>query len=287
MGRALVIGSRGSALALVQSEQIADAIRKEANAEVTVRVFSTRGDEILDRPLPEIGGKGLFTLELEQALLAGEIDLAVHSLKDLPTEDPEGLVLGAIPARADARDALVGCSLEDLPTGCVVATGSLRRRSQLASARPDLKVIDIRGNVPTRLEKRDKGLCDATILAVAGLDRLGIERADIFPLAVSEMVPAVAQGALGVQCRADDAPLLSILAGVDDEETRLCVTGERAFLRQYGGGCNVPAGCHIRRVDRRFALDAVVSDEQGALRRFHCAGDDPTTMAMLAVDALA
>ena len=287
MDRALVIGTRGSALALVQSEQIADAVREQANVEVTLQVFSTRGDEVQDRPLPEIGGKGLFTLELEQALLAGTIDLAVHSLKDLPTEDPKGLILGAIPARADARDALVGCSPNSLRSGGVVATGSLRRRSQIASARPDLKLIDIRGNVPTRLAKRDNGLCDATILAVAGMARLGIDRADIYPFAVSEMVPAVGQGALGVQCRADDTQLLSLLARIDDDDTRVCVTGERVFLRQYGGGCNVPAGCHIRSDGQRFVLDAVVADDQGKLSRFNCVGEDPTAMALLAVEALA
>ena len=286
MDRSLVIGTRGSALALVQSEHIADAVRKLSNFRVTLRVLSTRGDQIRDRPLPEIGGKGLFTLELEQALLAGEIDFAVHSLKDLPTEDPDGLVLGAIPTRADPRDALVGCRLEHLGTGSVVATGSLRRKSQIGSARPDLKLVDIRGNVPTRLAKRDDGYCDATILAVAGLVRLGIERTDIPPFEVSEMVPAVGQGALGVQCRSDDAQLLSILAGIDDSETRLCVTGERSFLRRYGGGCNVPAGCHIRRVGQRFGLDAVVADDQGQLSRFNCIGEDPTAMARLAVDAL-
>ncbi len=247
MSEGLRLGTRGSRLALTQSQQVADAITAASGVEVELVTISTRGDRIQDRPLPEIGGKGLFTLELERALLDGSIDLAVHSLKDLPTEDPDGLVLGAIPVRVDARDALVGTTIEDLEAGAVVGSGSLRRRVQILAVRPDVQVSDIRGNVPTRLLKRDEGQYDATILAMAGLIRLGIERPDVNPLPVEVMVPAVGQGALGVQCRAGDARVLGVLALIEDSETRTAVAGERTFLSTYGGGCNVPAGCHIRR----------------------------------------
>jgi hydroxymethylbilane synthase len=241
----LRLGTRGSKLALTQSGQVGAAITAATGVAVELVRITTRGDRIKDTPLPEIGGKGLFTLELENALREGRIDLAVHSLKDLPTEDPDGLVLGAIPQREDPRDALVGPALAELPQGAVVATGSLRRRVQLLAARPDLEIHEIRGNVETRLRKRDEGQCLGTILAMAGLRRLEIERQDIHPLSTEQMIPAVGQGALGVQCRAGDARVLSLLSSVDHLPTRLCVEGERIFLAAVGGGCNVPAGCHI------------------------------------------
>ena len=283
----LVIGSRGSRLALAQSHQVATDLTRLTGAEVTVEVFSTRGDRIQDTPLPEIGGKGLFTLELEQALNEGRIDLAVHSLKDLPTEEPTGLTLGAIPTREDPRDALVGFAIDDLPPSAVVATGSLRRRCQLLALRPDLKVVDIRGNVPTRLAKRDSGQCAATILAAAGLNRLGIERGDCTPFTVEQMVPAVGQGALAVQCRANDTEVLGLLSSIDDDLTRACVMGERAFLGSYGGGWNVPAGCHVVPTDNgAFSLRAVVSKKTGELQRFSCEGRDPVELGHAAAMAL-
>ena len=279
MPESLKLGTRGSQLAMTQSQQVADAVQQATDVTVELVVISTRGDRIQDKPLPEIGGKGLFTAELEAALLDGSIDFAVHSLKDLPTEDPKGLILGAIPKRVDPRDALVGCSLDELPHAAVVASGSLRRRTQIQSARPDVQLVDIRGNVPTRIKKRDDGLCSATVLAMAGLSRLGIERHDIFPLEIEQMVPAVGQGALAVQCRAGDEVVLGVLRAIEHAQTRACVEGERAFLSTFGGGCNVPAGCHITGpVDGLYRLLAVVSDDAGNIRRVTSSGTDPTAL---------
>jgi hydroxymethylbilane synthase len=278
MAESLRIGTRGSALALAQSGQIADAITARTGVPVELVRFTTRGDRIRDRPLPEVGGKGLFTAELEAALRDGRIDLAVHSLKDLPTDDPDGLVLGAIPERADPRDALVGPSLDALAQGAVLGTGSLRRRVQISAMRPDLDIRDIRGNVGTRLRKRDEGQFDATILAMAGLVRLGIERPDVHALDVGRMIPAVGQGALGVQCRAGDARVLDLLKQVDHEATRHCVTAERAFLARVGGGCNVPAGCHVVVDGAGFHGRACLQRNDAALRIASAHGDDPVAL---------
>ncbi len=286
MPRTLKLGTRGSELALTQSRTVAAMITAATGNPVELVVMTTRGDRIQDRPLPEIGGKGLFTQELESALLKGEIDLAVHSLKDLPTEDPDGLTIGAIPERADPRDALVGRQLERLGSGEVVATGSLRRRMQLLSLRNDVVVRDIRGNVPTRLAKRDKGECAATILAMAGLARLQITRDDIWPLEVEQMIPAVGQGALGIQCRSGDPEVVPILASIDDLTTRACVEGERSFLRVWGGGCNVPAAAHITKEVSGFRILAVVEGSAGDLTRFEAEGEDPLKLGHSAAQAL-
>ena len=204
MRERLVLGTRGSKLALTQSQQTADLITATTGVAVVLRVITTKGDRIQDRSLAEMGGKGLFTAELESALREGTIDLAVHSLKDLPTDDPPGLTLASVPARADPRDVIVGPLLEELPAGSILGTGSLRRQAQAALLRPDLVIEGIRGNVDTRLRKLDEGRYHAIVLAAAGLARLGIERADIHPLDVQVMVPAVGQGALAIQGRADD-----------------------------------------------------------------------------------
>ncbi len=286
MNDGLRLGTRGSKLALTQSQQVANALTVATGVAVELVVISTRGDREQNKPLPEIGGKGLFTLELEQALLSGSIDFAVHSLKDLPTDDPDGLVLGAIPTRVDPRDAIVGTTIDALKRGAVVGSGSLRRRTQLLDLRPDISVLDIRGNVPTRLAKRDAGTYDATILAMAGLHRLGISREDIYPIPVALMVPAVGQGALGIQCRLDDPRVGPLLAAIDDEQTRAEVAGERAFLAAFGGGCNVPAGCHIVKVANGYTLRAVVADDDDKLRRFEVAGTDPVAMGLAAASAL-
>ena len=265
---------------------MADLITQTTGRVVELVIITTRGDRIQDRPLPEIGGKGLFTLELETALRDGDIDFAVHSLKDLPTEDPEGLILGAIPQRVDPRDALVGSTVSGLQSGAVVGSGSLRRRMQLRSLRPDIEVSDIRGNVPTRLAKRDRGDFEATVLAMAGLIRLGIEREDIHPIDIESMVPAVGQGALAIQCRADDPVVGPVLATVDDAVTRACVVGERAFLRAWGGGCNVPAGAHITHDAGHYTIRAVVEGEDGTLCRFMETGRDPVALGEAASEAL-
>ena len=235
----LILGTRGSMLARAQSQQVADLLSQTTGIPVELKIISTRGDRIQDKPLAEIGGKGLFTLELEQELHAGTIDFAVHSLKDLPTDDPQGLVIGAIPQRADPRDALIG-QLKGK-----IGTGSLRRRVQLRELNPEIDLLPCRGNVDTRLAKLDNGLYDGIVLAMAGLNRLGIQRQDIRPLEISESVPACAQGALGLQCRADNQDLLQKLSLIHDEQTATAVREERLFLAELGGGCHVAAACHV------------------------------------------
>ncbi|MGB0639427.1 MAG: hydroxymethylbilane synthase [Myxococcota bacterium] len=280
----LRLGTRGSQLALTQSKLVAHAVTNATGIDVELVVISTKGDRIKNIPLPAIGGKGLFTAELESSLRDGGIDFAVHSLKDLPTDDPDGLILGAIPTREDPRDCLVGPALADLSEGAVVGSGSLRRREQLLQLRSDLVVNDIRGNVHTRLEKRDRGDFEATVLAMAGLARLGIDRPDMNPLSVDMMVPAVGQGALGVQCRDGDPRVLECLTMIDHEETRACVSGERVFLAAFGGGCNVPAGCHIVRQDGRYKLYAFVAKPSGEGLRIVQEGDDPISLGAAAAE---
>jgi hydroxymethylbilane synthase len=236
--------------------------------EVEVEIFTTKGDQVLDTPLPLIGGKGLFTAELEAALKSGTIDAAVHSLKDLPTEYPAGIAVGAIPARANPADVLVskeGYTLSTLPEGANVGTSSRRRASQLLSQRPDLNIVDIRGNVPTRIRKAlDKdGPYDAIVLAHAGLERLGLLDAagQILPLAL--MLPAPGQGALGIQCR-DDQPSLELLAPLNHLETRAAVAAERGFLSGLGGGCSVPIAAYANLDGGRLSLVGRVAALDGS-----------------------
>ncbi|NOY26455.1 MAG: hydroxymethylbilane synthase [Oligoflexia bacterium] len=283
--RTLVLGTRGSKLAVTQSQQVANAITAATGHPVRLEIIHTRGDKVQDRPLAEVGGKGLFTAELEAALLDGSVDLAVHSLKDLPTDDAPGLSLGAFPVRQDPRDVLVGCSLEDLAQGAVVGTGSLRRREQLAWVRPDLDLQDIRGNVDTRLMKRDRGDYRAIVLAMAGLRRLGIIRDDLYPLSVEQMVPAVAQGVLGVQCRAEDPVVHQILAGIDHAPTRLCARAERTFLAAFGGGCNVPVAAHVV-VDGDHLHGVAVGPRDGAMSRVAADDGDPVRLGRALAVAL-
>ena len=243
----ITIGTRASKLALWQAEYIAAEIEKHHGCRVELRKMTTKGDRILDAPLAKIGGKGLFTKELEQAMLAGEIDLAVHSLKDMPTEVPEGLVIGAITQRLDVGDAFVSVhyrSMEDLPQGAKVGTSSLRRRAQLLAVRPDLTILDLRGNVNTRLAKLDAGEFDAIVLAAAGLKRLGLgERIrTILPRAM--ILPAVGQGALAIECRADDGRIQEMIDFLRDTEMTAAATAERAFLRRVEGGCQIPVGVY-------------------------------------------
>ena len=270
--RHIRLGSRGSALALWQTEHVATQLRAlYPDVSVETVIIRTRGDEFKDRPLPSIGGKGLFTLELEERLRIGRIDGAVHSLKDLPVDDPEGLALGAIPARGDVADALVvrgtgeaGETVRDglqvLREGAVVGTGSRRRAAQLLALRPDLRIVDIRGNVDTRVRKTldPAGEYDAAVLAVAGLRRLGLESHIAVTLPYGTMLPAPGQGALAVQCR-QEAEWLSFFGGIDDDETRAAVTAERAFLAELGGGCRASVGalgeCREESVDTRSPAD--------------------------------
>ena len=245
----VVIGTRGSALARWQTDHVAGLLRAAwPGLEVAVQVISTQGDRVLDTPLPQLGGKGVFTAELEIALRGGQIDLAVHSLKDLPTDDPDGLTIGAIPAREAVNDALVsrdGLPFTGLPHGATIGTSSRRRAAQLLYLRPALHMADIRGNVDTRLRKAHDpaGAYDAVILAAAGLLRLGFDAQITEPLALDVMLPAPGQGALAVQCR-NDAATLSLLAPLNDTAARLAVTAERAFLAALGGGCSLPIAAY-------------------------------------------
>jgi hydroxymethylbilane synthase len=243
------IGTRGSPLALAQAREVqarleaAHGSGRGAPPAFETRVIKTTGDRIQDRPLAEAGGKGLFTKEIEEALLAREVDLAVHSMKDMPTVLPPGLALAALLPREDVRDALISskaASLAGLPAGAVVATSSLRRQAQVRHLRPDLQVVPMRGNVETRLRKLADGAADATLLALAGLNRLGLADRAAGPVPVEEMLPAVAQGAIGVEIRADDTRMAQLLAPLNHAPTALAVTAERAFLARLEGSCRMP-----------------------------------------------
>ena len=241
----LLIGTRGSPLALWQAEHVrAGLIATHGGAlEPALSVITTSGDRIKDRPLREFGGKGLFTKEIDAALLEGRVDIGVHSMKDLPTELPMGLAIAAVLKRADPRDAFVSRaapSLEALPSGAVVGTSSLRRQAQVKRTRPDLRVIVLRGNVETRLAKLDEGRADATLLAKAGLDRLGLASQATAILSTEEMLPAVAQGAIGVVARADDETTRALLAPLNDPPSATAIACERAFLAALDGSCKTP-----------------------------------------------
>lgn len=242
--------TRPSALARWQTNWVCQALQAAwPGLACEELVITTQGDRILDRPLPEIGGKGLFTLELETELRAGRVQAAVHSLKDLPVEDAPGLVVGAIPARAEARDVLIsaqGCKLSELPQGARVGTSSLRRAAQLLRLRPDLRIEPLRGNVDTRLRKVKAGQYEAIVLAGAGVQRLGLEEAVSEWLPLETMLPAPGQGALAVQCHSDDEGTLRLLRAIDDPGTRQAVLAERAFLSGLGGGCSVPVAAYAR-----------------------------------------
>jgi hydroxymethylbilane synthase len=244
--RPILIGTRGSPLALWQARHVRDLLISANNldeGDVELATITTSGDRIKDRPLREFGGKGLFTKEIDDALLASRVDLAVHSMKDLPTELPAGLAIGAVLPRGDVRDAFISNgaeSLAALPPGAVVGTSSLRRQAQVRRARPDLQVIDLRGNVETRLNKIAQGAADAGLLALAGLERLGLTRRITAVLSTDEMLPAVAQGAIGIVCRADDRAMLARLAPLNDETTAACIACERRFLAALEGSCKTP-----------------------------------------------
>jgi len=259
----LTIGSRGSALALWQARWIAGRLESLGQA-TRIEIIHTTGDRVLDVTLAKVGTKGMFTKEIEEALLSGAIDLAVHSLKDMPTELPPGLTLAAIPAREDPRDALVGRKLQELASGQRVGSSSLRRAAQLRAARPDLVIEDIRGNVDTRLRKLDEKQYDAIVLAAAGLNRLGWSDriAEILPAEV--MCPAVGQGALAVEVRVDGRVPEGLMASLDDASTRAAVTAERALLGALGGGCQVPVGAFAEVSNGLVSLRSVVISPDGS-----------------------
>lgn len=246
----LRIGTRGSPLALAQAHEVQARIAKAHGIDpsaITINVIKTTGDQILDRPLADIGGKGLFTKEIEDALLSGDIDIAVHSMKDMQTALPPGLAIGAVLPREDVRDAFISlkfASLASIPAGATVGTSSLRRQAQLLNVRPDLNVIGFRGNVQTRLRKLEEGIADATFLAVAGLNRLGMADRVTAAVAIDDMLPAVAQGAIGLEIRADDEDTANLIAPLNDAETAIAVTAERAFLSRLEGSCRTPIAGH-------------------------------------------
>jgi hydroxymethylbilane synthase len=239
------IGTRGSLLARWQADHVQGRLEAQGH-EVSQVIITTTGDRLLDRRLEAVGGKGAFLKEIEEGLEAGEVDLAVHSLKDVPTVTPDGLELCAMLERADPRDALLsaGSGLKDLPPGAKVGTTSLRRQAQLGAARPDLVVADLRGNVDTRMRRLREGTFDAILLAMAGLVRLGRDAEVTEALDPHEFVPAPGQGAITLECRADDQAVRDAVAPLHHEATARAVTAERAFLATLGGGCNVPLGAH-------------------------------------------
>lgn len=270
MKTALVIGSRGSKLALVQANLVQSQLKLLfPGVDIRIEIIKTTGD-VKTSALSVIGGKGVFTKELEDALFEERIDLAVHSLKDLPTTVPEGLAIPAICKREDPRDALVlplknksGGTLESLANGATVGTSSPRRLAQLKSLRPDLVFKDLRGNVDTRLRKLDEGEYDALVLACAGLRRLQLEGRISAALTIEQMLPAVGQGALAIETRASDAGTMEIVARLDHKFTRIACTAERALLRQLGGGCLLPIAAHAVVRDKRIRLDGLVADGDG------------------------
>jgi hydroxymethylbilane synthase len=246
--RVLKLGTRPSQLARRQTEVVATALRAaRPDLRVDIRIYTTRGDQELSRPLPEIGGKGLFTAEIEAALRAGEIDMAVHSFKDLPIASGAGLAIGATPERADARDVLVSrhrLPLAELPPRPRIGTSSPRRAAQILAARPDAQIVSLRGNVDTRLRKAAGDDYDAVVLAAAGLARMGTDQPITQALPFDVMLPAPAQGALAVQCRADDEAVLALLRAVHHPPTWAAVSAERAFLSGLGGGCAAPVAAY-------------------------------------------
>ena len=244
--RTIRIGTRGSPLALAQANDVRRrllAAHGLAEERIAIEVIRTSGDRIQDRPLSEVGGKGLFTKEIEEALLSGAVDLAVHSMKDVQTELPHGLSIATVLQREDVRDAFISlrfASLADMPAGAIVGTSSLRRRAQVRRQRPDLRVVEIRGNVETRLRKLQEGVADATFLATAGLNRLGLADRITAMLDTDIMLPAVAQGAVGVEVRSSDEAVAELVAPLDHQATAICVAAERAFLARLEGSCRTP-----------------------------------------------
>lgn len=269
MDKTIRIGTRGSKLALWQAEWVKKALL-ESDPELAVElvVIKTKGDKILDVPLAKVGGKGLFVKEIEEALADGRIDLAVHSMKDMPAEIPAGLAIGAVPMRENPQDVLIargGLKIDDLPAEARIGTSSLRRAAQLRHLRPDLKIVDLRGNLDTRLNKVQAGEYDAIVLAAAGVRRLGLEARISQILPADAMLPAVGQGALCIEIRADDPRIRSLTAALDHGPTHTAVTAERAFLRRLEGGCQVPIAAHARVTNAEVIITGLVAELDGSV----------------------
>jgi hydroxymethylbilane synthase len=269
--RKVTVATRKSALALAQSRAWMAALREQAQVDTEELLVTTTGDKIQDRPLNEVGGKGLFLKEIEEALLAGQADLAIHSLKDVPAQLATGLIIGCVPKREDPRDAIKtrsGCFFRDLPSGAKVGTSSLRRTVQLRAVRPDLAYVPLRGNIDTRLKRCEEGVIDAVVLAYAGLRRIG--RADEITELLSPDVclPAVGQGALGIEIRADDEGILNLVAELEDMETAIATASERGVLVAVDGSCQVPVAAHAQHVGDELWLRALLAEPDGSnLRR--------------------
>ena len=275
----LRIGTRGSPLALAQAEETGRRLEEawpELAGAIEIVVISTTGDQIQDRTLSQIGGKGLFTKEIDEAQLAGRVDIAVHSMKDVPTLLPDGLAMGALLPREDVRDVLIAKTartLSELPQGAIIGTASLRRGAQILRRRPDLKVVPFRGNVQTRLRKLNEGQVDATLLAMAGLNRLGLSIPEMTPLEIGEMLPAVAQGAIGITCRSDDRRALDLLAPLDHPATRAEVAAERGFLGVLDGSCRTPIAGLARIIGEKLHFTGMILLPDGSeAHDISCAG---------------
>jgi hydroxymethylbilane synthase len=262
------IGTRGSMLALAQCEWVKGRIREHhPGLEVELVRIKTKGDKILDAPLSKIGGKGLFVKEIEEALLSGRVDLAVHSMKDVPAELPDGLLLTAFPEREDPRDVLISTDnvpLEELPHGALLGTSSLRRGAQVQHSRPDLKIVPLRGNVDTRLKKLRRGDFHAIVLAAAGMARLGLKDQITQVIPTEEVLPAIGQGALGIEVKGDNREVIEILSFMDHAATAVCVRAERAFLKKLEGGCQVPIAALATLDGRDLFLEGMVAELDGS-----------------------
>ncbi|GAV31687.1 MAG: hydroxymethylbilane synthase [Anaerosomatales bacterium] len=280
----LVIGTRGSKLALWQAEHIKGMVEEITGLPVRLKVIKTTGDKILDVPLAKVGGKGLFTKELEVALMAGEVDMCVHSMKDVPTELPEGLFIAAMPERVDPRDVIVsgaGYTLDTLPEGARVGTSSLRRVAQVRNLRPDVEIVDVRGNLDTRMRKAEEGVVDAVILAAAGITRMGWADRITHYIEPEQMISAVGQGAIGVEIREDDEEMRHLMERIGHPETMECVTAERVVMRRLEGGCQVPIGAYARIEGATMVMDAMVGSLDGStIIRRHVEGpaEDPVAL---------
>jgi hydroxymethylbilane synthase len=287
-----VIGTRGSKLALWQSEYIKGLVEEITGLPVELKIIKTTGDKILDVPLAKVGGKGLFTKELEVELLAGTVDLCVHSMKDVPTELPDGLGIAAMPPRVDPRDALVsgaGYTLESLPQGAKVGTSSLRRIAQVRALRPDVQIVDVRGNLDTRMRKAENGEVDVVILASAGITRMGWADRITGYIPTEQMVSAVGQGAIGIEIREDDAVMADVMDQIGHGPTMLCVTAERVVMNKLEGGCQVPIGAYAQLDGDTLVMDAVVGSVAGdRILRAHLEGpaNEPIELGEKMVAAL-
>lgn len=290
--RKIIIGSRRSKLALTQTNWVADQLKKlGVPFEFEVKEIVTKGDQILDVTLSKVGGKGLFVKEIEQAMLNKDIDMAVHSMKDMPAVLPDGLTIGCIPEREDHRDALISkgyMTLRDLPKGAVIGTSSLRRGAQILAERPDLEIKWIRGNIDTRLEKLKTDDYDAIILAAAGLSRMGWSSDVVTEYLEPEVcLPAVGQGALSIECRADDHELLEQLAKLNSNETAVTVTAERAFLHKMEGGCQVPVAGFAKLNNQEISLTGLVASPDGkTIYKETATGNDPIKLGVQVAEAL-